>query len=66
MDDLKQNVYGKLEFEMVLYDEIEYFKDHDDPLFNYPYDHRKSQISQFTLDPSGFFEWDSELNMNNF
>ena len=31
------NIFSKIEFELVLYDEVEYFKQYDDPEFNYPY-----------------------------
>ena len=58
MEELKKSAYGGLEFQMVVYDEIEDFKDHNDPEFNYPYGKRKSQITQFTIDPR-FFEWES-------
>jgi hypothetical protein len=39
-------------FELVLYDESEYFKPHDDPEFNYPWIPRKTLIesSKFNID----------------
>ena len=42
MDYLDSDVFSKLDFELVVYDEIEYFKDFEDPGFNYPYMDRKS------------------------
>ena len=35
--------------ELVLYDEVEYFKKHDDPQFNYPYERRKNKLNSYTL-----------------
>jgi hypothetical protein len=39
---LNTDIFSMLDFELVIYDEIEYFKDFDDPEFNYPYMDRKS------------------------
>ena len=45
---------SKLSFELVLYDEIEKFRDYDDSQFNYPYQPRKTKLNSFTLDNSQF------------
>lgn len=46
--EVEQIVSG-YSFELFVYDEIENFKEYDDPDFNYPYDRRKTKISQNTL-----------------
>ena len=46
---LNENVFGKLDFELVLYDEIEKFREFDHPEFSYPYQNRKSKLNSFTL-----------------
>ena len=48
------DILSKLDFELVLYDEIEKFRQHDHPEFNYPYQARKSKLNSFTLDPIDF------------
>ena len=39
----------KFDFNVVIYDEVENFKDYDSSLFNYPYDNRKNIIDTLTL-----------------
>ena len=34
-----------IDIELVAYDETEYFRDYNDPLFNYPYTPRKTKLS---------------------
>ena len=46
---LDKEVFQKLDFELVIYDEIEKFKDYDNPEFNYPYQKRKSNLNSFTI-----------------
>ena len=36
-DYVRDEILSKLSFELVLYDEIEKFRDYDDSQFNYPY-----------------------------
>jgi hypothetical protein len=58
MKGLDDDVFSKLEFELVAYDEIERFNDYQNPQFDYPYAERKNQLSSFnfrskyfTMDP---------------
>ena len=58
MKGLDDDVFSKLEFELVAYDEIERFNDYQHPKFDYPYAERKNQLSSFnfrskyfTMDP---------------
>jgi len=39
----------QLEIELLVYDEIEYFRKYDDPEFNYPFSRRKNKIGQYTF-----------------
>ena len=48
------DILSKLDFELVIYDEIEKFRQFDDPEFSYPYQSRKSKLNSFTLDPVDF------------
>ena len=36
-------------FQLVVYDESEQFRAHDDPLFQYPYDSRKTIVGKQSL-----------------
>ena len=40
---------GTYDFELVVYDEIEKFRDYDHDLFDYPYEERKTKLASFTL-----------------
>ena len=40
--DINQNLFGTYDFDLVVYDEIEKFRNYDDSKFEYPYDHRKT------------------------
>ena len=51
---LNDNIFGRLDFELVLYDEIEKFREYDDPQFSYPYQKRKSKLNSFTLENLDF------------
>lgn len=44
-----------MDFQIVIYDEIEKFREYDDPQFSYPYEDRKIQVNSYTLDVE-FFE----------
>ena len=58
-----------LEYEMdlIVYDEIEYFREWDSPLFDYPYTPRKNEIQSykfkipFNPDTSGYSFYSQEL-----
>ena len=39
-----------LEFELVIYDETENFRPYYDPLFDYPFETRKTKAATFTVD----------------
>ena len=43
-----------MDFELVVYDEIENFREHSDELFSYPYGKRKILIAQETFDTEHF------------
>jgi hypothetical protein len=43
-------IFGTIKFELVLYDEVEYFKNYNDPEFNYPYSNRKTKLGSFNLE----------------
>jgi hypothetical protein len=49
-----QSLFSKFDFQLVVYDEIEKFRNYDDPMFGYPYDDRKIQVNSFTLNPTYF------------
>ena len=38
---LEAFTFGSFDFQIIVYDEIEKFRDYDHPLFNYPYEKRK-------------------------
>jgi hypothetical protein len=37
-----QTKFDQFDFKVVIYDEVEDFRDYDDNLFDYPYDDRKT------------------------
>ena len=37
----------EFDIDLVLYDETEFFRQHDHPLFNYPYTPRKNMLSSY-------------------
>jgi len=39
------------EFDIVVYDEIENFKDYLSPVFDYPYEKRKTTIGWYSFEP---------------
>jgi hypothetical protein len=49
MKSLDKDVFSRLEFELVAYDEIERFNDYQHTEFDYPYVERKNQLSSFTF-----------------
>jgi len=61
---LNENVFGRLDFELVLYDEIEKFREYDHPEFSYPYQNRKSKLNSFTLENLDF-TYDDILMVND-
>ena len=50
----RRDLFLRYEFQLVVYDEIEKFRDYDHPLFGYPYGDRKIQVNSFTLIPNFF------------
>lgn len=46
---------------MVIYDEIETFRNYDDPDFNYPYGQRKIKLNSQTISPI-FYEYNHEAD----
>lgn len=50
LEDLQNNYFKLLEFEVVLYDEIETFRDFDQEQFHYPYGPRKTSLNRATID----------------
>ena len=54
-------------FDLIVYDESEYFRDYNDPEFFYPYIPRKSVLSSFKLTlPSGNDDYDYIFNQVKF
>ena len=51
-----KEIFHKFEVELIVYDEVEYFYDHDHGSFNYPYVNRKDYLSFWKFDP--FLEQD--------
>ena len=45
---------------LVIYDETEYFKKSDSPLFNYPFVPRKTKINRFSIDFEEFYNDDED------
>ena len=43
--------FQEYEVELVVYDEVEYFYDHDHESFDYPYTHRKEFLSFWKFNP---------------
>ena len=60
---LQSEYFNKIELDLLVYDEIENFKDHNDPLFMYPYSHRKSKLATFQIN-TDFFEFDQKTFRN--
>ena len=49
--------FEQFEFELHIYDEVEFFRGYDDPEFNYPYQLRRTKLGKYTFDieiPSDF------------
>ena len=65
-DYVRDDILSKLSFELVLYDEIEKFRDFDDKNFNYPYQPRKTKLNSFTLDNSNFQYVDGTYSLINY
>jgi hypothetical protein len=42
-------LFSEFEFELVIYDEVEYFKKYTDPDFFYPYQLRKTILGTFSF-----------------
>ena len=59
-------LFKKIDYELVIYDEIEKFRKHHDPKFNYPYDTRKSKLNSFTLSPLEFDFADENFVLLNY
>ena len=57
MKSLDKDVFSRLEFQLVAYDEIERFNDYQHSLFDYPYANRKNQLSSFNF-RSQYFNMD--------
>ena len=65
MKSLDKDVFSKLEYEVVAYDEIERFNDYESPEFDYPYAQRKNQLS--TINFKGeYFGMNGAYNRINF
>ena len=47
---------------MVIYDEIETFKNYDDPDFNYPYGQRKIKLNSQTIS-NIFYDYDYDTDI---
>ena len=65
-DYVRDDILSKLSFELVLYDEIEKFRDYDDPEFDYPYQPRKTKLNSFTLDNTNFQYVDGTFSLINY
>ena len=42
-------LFSEFEFELVIYDEVEYFKKYTNPEFDYPYQKRKTKLGTFSF-----------------
>ena len=59
---LEEIVYSRVDYELVIYDEIELFREFNDEQFNYPFQNRKSLIRSQTINPhSEEFDADEKL-----
>ena len=58
--------FSLFDFDLVVYDEIEYFRDYTHDLFDYPFQPRKIKLSTFSFDadPSSVDETTGEYNYN--
>jgi len=45
-NQIKKQILG-FDIDLVVYDETEYFRQHDHPLFNYPYTPRKNLLTSY-------------------
>lgn len=50
-----ERIMSSFQFDIVVYDEIELFRQHDDPLFSYPYERRKTIVGsqEISLNQNG-------------
>lgn len=55
-----------LNFDLVIYDEIEKFRKYDDPLFNYPFVRRKSKVFAVMINPFFFSLLENGLKMDDY
>ena len=44
------SLFQNFEFELGTYDEVEYFKQYNNPEFNYPYQRRRTKLGSFAFD----------------
>lgn len=68
MKYLQEELFDKVELDLVVYDEIENFPDYNNPLFMYPYSNRKSKLATYQI-TSDFFSFDEKLlqiDYNNY
>ena len=56
--------FALFDFDLVVYDEIEFFRNYKSPLFDYPYQKRKNKLSTFSFSadparvaPDGAYEY---------
>jgi hypothetical protein len=47
---LNSEFFQNLEFQLVVYDEVEYFKKYNNPEFNYPFQKRKTILGSYNFD----------------
>lgn len=62
MEYLREDVLQNYDFQIVVYDQIEKFREYDDPQFSYPFDQRKIKANSFTLETTHFELRDEEHN----
>ena len=66
-DWLTTEVFQKLDYDLVIYDEIEKFRDYDDSKFNYPYDNRKIKLESFVFNATSLrFSDDFSYTLLNY
>ena len=69
MKHLQKEYFDKIEFDLVVYDEIEDFRDPDEKnqnyTFMYPFSKRKSKLATFQIN-TDFFRYDPDIFRINF
>lgn len=61
LEKIQHDYFDLVDFELVIYDETETFRDHDSDQFHYPYGPRKTTLNKFNLHSNLWFNDTGDL-----